>query len=112
MERVDGSVSLSWQWAIVRASDEVSDRERAAWRLEGRERWIGWDESRRQENLSKVVCNSRFLIVPYVRVRNLASHALSLCIRQLEEDWYERYKIRPVLLETFVERGRFQGRTV
>src|SRR3990172_7035119 len=81
----------------------------AAWRLEGRERWIGWDESRRQENLSKVVCNSRFLIVPYVRVRNLASHALSLCIRQLEEDWYERYKIRPVLLETFVERERFRG---
>lgn len=39
----------------------------AAWRLEGRERWIGWDERRRQENLSKVVCNSRYLIVPYVR---------------------------------------------
>lgn len=81
----------------------------SAWSLEARDRWIGWDERCRRENLSKVVGNSRFLIVPYVRVRNLASHALSMCVRQLEEDWYERYKIRPVLLETFVERGRFRG---
>lgn len=81
----------------------------AAWRLEGRERWIGWDERRRQENLSKVVCNSRFLIVPWIRVKNLASQVLSVCIRRLREDWYERYKIKPVLLETFIERGRFRG---
>ena len=81
----------------------------AAWRLEDRERWIGWDERRRQENLSKVVCNSRFLIVPWVRVKNLASQVLSACIRRLREDWYEQYKIKPVLLETFVERERFRG---
>lgn len=81
----------------------------AAWRLEARDTWIGWDEKRRQENLSKVVCNSRFLIVPWVRVKNLASQVLSGCIRRLREDWYEHYKIRPVLLETFIERGRFRG---
>ncbi|MCR4292312.1 MAG: IS4 family transposase [Candidatus Kuenenia sp.] len=81
----------------------------AAWRLEARERWIGWDESRRQENLSKVVCNSRFLIVPWVQVKNLASQVLSGCIRRLREDWYERYKIKPVLLETFIEQKRFRG---
>ena len=81
----------------------------AAWRLEARDKWIGWDERRRQENLSKVVCNSRFLIVPWVRVKNLASHVLSVCIRRLREDWYEQYKIEPVLLETFIERERFRG---
>ena len=81
----------------------------AAWRLEARDKWIGWDESRRQENLSKVVCNNRFLIVPWVRVKNLASHVLSVCMRRLREDWYERYKIKPVLLETFIERERFRG---
>ena len=62
----------------------------SAWSLEARDKWIGWDERCRRENLSKVVCNSRFLIVPYVRVRNLASHALSMCIQQLEEDWYSK----------------------
>ncbi|MFN3531968.1 MAG: Druantia anti-phage system protein DruA [Candidatus Brocadia sp.] len=81
----------------------------AAWRLESRDKWIRWDEKRRQENLSKVACNSRFLIVPWVRVKNLASHVMSVCIRRLKEDWYEQYKIRPVLLETFVEQGRFSG---
>jgi len=81
----------------------------AAWRLEARDTWIGWDERRRQENLSKVVCNSRFLIVPWVRVKNLASQVLSGSIRRLREDWYERYKIKPVLLETFIEGGRFRG---
>ncbi len=81
----------------------------SAWRLESRDKWIGWDEERRLEGLSKVVGNSRFLIVPYVRVKNLASYALSQSIRQMEEDWYEQYKIRPVLLETFVERERFHG---
>ena len=59
--------------------------------------------------MSKVVCNNRFLIVPWVRVKNLASHVLSVCMRRLREDWYERYKIKPVLLETFIERERFRG---
>ena len=81
----------------------------SAWRLETRDKWIGWDEERRLGGLSKVVCNSRFLIVPHVRVKNLASYVLSQSIRQMEEEWYEEYKIRPVLLETFVERERFHG---
>jgi hypothetical protein len=81
----------------------------AAWRLEARDIWIGWNDRRRIKNLSRIVCNSRFLIVPYVKVKNLASYALSKCMKQLKEDWHEQYNIKPVVLETFVQRDRFKG---
>ena len=81
----------------------------AAWRLEARDSWIGWDDRARIKNLSSIVCNSRFLIVPHVKVKNLASYALSKCIKQLKEDWHEQYNIKPVVLETFVQRDRFKG---
>ena len=81
----------------------------AAWRLSSRDRWIGWREEARNKHLDKVVNNSRFLIIPHVKVPNLASHVLSKSIKQLAKDWQERYKIEPVLLETFVEHDRFKG---
>lgn len=81
----------------------------AAWRLEARDRWIGWSEESRREHLSGVVCNSRFLILPQVQVPNLASYVLSLATRRIAKDWTERYSLTPVLLETFVERERFSG---
>jgi hypothetical protein len=81
----------------------------AARRLRGRELWIGWTEVARRENLHLVVNNSRFLILPHVKVPNLASHLLSRVLARLGEDWQERYGYRPVLVETFVERSRFQG---
>ncbi len=81
----------------------------AAWRLSARDQWIGWDEGARQQNLQRVVNNSRFLIVPYMHVKNLASHVLALATRRLVRDWYERYGIEPVLVETFVPQGRFSG---
>jgi hypothetical protein len=56
-----------------------------------------------------VVCNSRFLILPTVRVGNLASHALSLGVERMADDWEERYGYRPVLVETFVDPQRFRG---
>jgi hypothetical protein len=59
--------------------------------------------------LCQVVNNSRFLIVPQVKVKNLASHALSLVAARLSDDWLQRYGIAPVLLETFVEHDRFTG---
>lgn len=79
----------------------------AAWRVAPRDRWIGWSEEARKSNLGKVVCNSRFLLVP--RISHLASHVLSLCSRRLRRDWVERYGVRPMLLETYVERDRFEG---
>ena len=81
----------------------------AAWRVEARDRWIGWGDAARKEYLGKVVCNSRFLILPQVQVPNLASHVLSLSAKGLSRDWFERYGFEPVLLETFVERDRFRG---
>lgn len=81
----------------------------AAWRLRSRDEWIGWDERGRQENLHKVVCNSRFLILRGVRIRNLASRMLGLSAKRLKEDWQKRYGYSPVLLESFVEDGRFIG---
>jgi hypothetical protein len=81
----------------------------AAWRSEARDRFIGWSETARAANLRQVVSNSRFLIPPWVSVPELASKVLSLCARQLLSDWSERYGYEPVLLETFVESGRFHG---
>ncbi len=81
----------------------------AAWRLEARDRWIGWSEESRKEHLSRVVCNSRFLILPQVQISNLASRVLSLATRRIVNDWTERYGLAPLLLETFVERKRYSG---
>ena len=81
----------------------------AARRVAGREQWIGWDEARRRENLHRVVNNSRLLILPHVSVPNLASHVLAKAVARLAEDWQQRYGYRPVLLESFVEVGRFAG---
>lgn len=80
-----------------------------AWRLAPREAWIGWDDATRQTGLSKVVANSRFLILPSVRVPNLASHVLSQALARLARDWHMRYGITPVLVETFVDRSRYRG---
>lgn len=80
-----------------------------AWRLGARDRHIGWSEAARRANLARVVCNSRFLLVPELKVEHLASHVLGLCARRLATDWLDRYGVSPVLLETFVERARFSG---
>lgn len=80
-----------------------------AWKMAPRDRWIGWNAEQRQRNLQYVVNNSRFLILPWVRVKCLASKILSLCARQLSRDWEPRYGYRPLLLETLVETERFAG---
>ena len=80
-----------------------------AWKLKARDRWIGWDEVRRRHYLQHIVQNSRFLILPEVRVKGLASHVLSRVVKHLAADWATAYGIRPVLLETFVEEDRYEG---
>jgi hypothetical protein len=81
----------------------------ATWRLKARDEHIGWSEAARRANLQQVVCNSRFLILPDVKVPNLASHVLSLCTDRLVADWLERYDYEPSLLESFVDPERFLG---
>lgn len=81
----------------------------AVWVVKGRDAYIGWSEAARRANLPRVVCNSRFLILPTVRVPNLASHVLSRCAQRIAYDWKVRYGIEPVVLETFVDPQRFTG---
>lgn len=80
-----------------------------AWALRCRDEHIGWTEAARRKNLCRLVGNARFLILPAVKVKNLASHVLSLALSRLPEDWEERYHVRPVLVETFVDPTLFAG---
>src|SRR5437016_13808551 len=80
-----------------------------AYHLECRDRWIGWASHARQRNLDKVIGLSRFLIRSGLRVPNLASQCYGLVLRQVAQDWHERYGVKPVLVETYVDRARHQG---
>jgi hypothetical protein len=80
-----------------------------AWRMAPRDRWIGWTDTVRARHLQRIVNNSRFLILPAVRIKFLASHALSLVSRRVASDWQGKYHIEPVLLETLVDPQRFSG---
>jgi len=81
----------------------------SAWKTAPRDRFIGWSVEQRKARLHLVVNNARFLILPWVQRKNLASKALSLVSRRLAVDWQERYSYKPVLIETFVQSDRFQG---
>ncbi|MGA7879164.1 MAG: IS701 family transposase [Desulfoferrobacter sp.] len=81
----------------------------AARKLHVRDRYIGWDEIQRRQNLHHVISNSRFLIPPWVKISNLASHVLSLNIKRLNQDWIERFGFPLWMLETFVDPQCFQG---
>jgi len=81
----------------------------SAWALAVRDEWIGWTERDRAQRLNLVVANTRFLIFPWVRIRNLASKALGLAAQRIGADWQQRYGYPPVLLETFVEAGQYRG---
>ena len=81
----------------------------SAWACAPRDAHIGWDAATRKARLHLVVGNARFLILPNVTVPNLASHILGSICRRLGSDWQRAYGYQPVLLETFVETGRFTG---
>jgi len=81
----------------------------AAWHLAARDTWIGWSPIARKQNLSRVVANSRFLLLPGVRVPHLASHVLGLAARTVVRDWQAVYGFAPVVLESFVDETRYAG---
>ncbi len=81
----------------------------ATLRLKARDHYIGWTERAGRENINYIVSNDRFLIVPTVKVGNLASHILSRVLSRLACDWEARYSIRPLLVETFIDPSRFDG---
>jgi hypothetical protein len=81
----------------------------AAWKVAARDRWIGWEAPCREAHPGRVLNNARFLILPWVQVKNLASKVLALAAKRIPDDFAARYGERPVLLETFVEQPRFRG---
>jgi hypothetical protein len=80
----------------------------ASWALADRDKWIGWTAEDRKARLFLVINNARFLILPFVRIKNLASRALSLAAKQIQSDWKREFAYSPVLLETFVDE-RYAG---
>jgi len=80
-----------------------------AWKMAYRDQWIGWNKEQRSRNLQKIINNSRFLILPWVQVKNLASAILALACRVVPGDWEQQYGIRPVLVETLVDTSRYRG---
>ena len=81
----------------------------AAWRMACRDAWIGWDDATRARNLARVVNNSRWLILPWIGVKNLASGILAQLARRIGADWRAAYGVTPVLLETLIDPARFDG---
>ena len=81
----------------------------AAKALRARDRWIGWTEQQRLRNLAWVINNSRFLIFPWVRIKNLASHVLGQIEKQIGQDWEQHWGYRPLLMETFVDPRHYEG---
>jgi len=81
----------------------------SSWALEERDKWIGWTVDDRKARLNLIINNSRYLIFPWVHIRNLASKTLSLAIKRIQEDWLREYCYAPVLLETFVDLAHFKG---
>ena len=83
--------------------------ESATTRLPCRERWLGWDEKARARRLELVVCNSRFLILPWVSIRFLASRSLSMATGRIAADWNRLHGYEPILLESFIDPDKFSG---
>lgn len=80
-----------------------------AWAQSARDSWIGWSASQRTRNRHRVINNCRFLILPWVKVPNLASWLISKCTRAAVCDWEDQFSTRPLLLETFVDSLLFMG---
>jgi hypothetical protein len=81
----------------------------AAWKVKARDQFIGWEAPTKRKNLHLIANNTRFLILPWVNVKYLASKALSLSIRRLRADWEKTYGHPIYLAETFVDISRFEG---
>jgi hypothetical protein len=94
---IDGQVVACLAWAS------------AAWKVKARDQFIGWDESTKKRTLHLIANNTRFLILPWITVKHLASKALSLSLRRLRDDWENTYAHPVYLAETFVDIARFHG---
>jgi hypothetical protein len=83
-----------------------------AYHLECRDRWIGWSLRAREQNRCRVIGLSRFLIRSGLHVQHLASQCYALALREVARDWQRRYGYKPVLVETYVDRVHYHGRSL
>lgn len=81
----------------------------STWRLASRDQFICWTDEQREKNLQLIINNARFLILPWIKSKNLASRILGQITRQVANDWQENFHYRPLLIETFVELDKFRG---
>lgn len=81
----------------------------AAWKVRARDEFIGWDENVKRKNLYLIANNTRFLVLPWIRVKHLASKVLSQSLKRLSSDWQKKYAHPVYLAETFVDNARFKG---
>lgn len=77
--------------------------------LASRDHYIGWSAEARRRNIRFLAYNTRFLILPWVRVEHLASHILGRMAARISEDWQRMYGHPIYFLETFVDPERFRG---
>jgi Domain of unknown function (DUF4338)/Transposase DNA-binding len=80
--------------------------------LSCRDCWIGWDAQAREQNRHLVICLSRFLIRPELHCANLASRCYQMVLQRVRTDWFERYGSSPVLVETYVDRSTYTGKSL
>lgn len=81
----------------------------AAWKCAARDRFIGWSADQREGHLQQITNNTRFIVLPWVRVPHLASHVLSRVMQRIAQDWWGKYTRSLDLVETFVDPSRFAG---
>lgn len=81
----------------------------AAFKVQARDRFIGWNENTKRQRLCYIVNNARFLVFPWINIKHLASKILSLNLKRLSEDWIRKYNHPLYLAETFVDISRFKG---
>jgi len=95
-------------WLDKRAIAAISYNQ-AAYKLKARDVFIDWNEDEKKQYLPNVLNNNRFLILPWVHIKNLASHIISLSIGHLKQDWPKIYQKVPYLIETFVDIEKYNG---
>ncbi len=79
------------------------------WYISSRDRFIGWSSETRQKNLHLIINNTRFLILPWLRIPNLASYLLSINRGVIPKDWKTTYNHSVYLLETFIDTEKYQA---
>jgi hypothetical protein len=107
-----GSVGENLQYRVTNAAGRLLGGlvfGSAAWKCRARDQFIGWSAEQRPQRLHLLTNNQRFLLLPFVQVRHLASWILGRVLRRLSRDWERKYGHPIVLVETFVERERFAG---